>query len=269
VNVAERIEQFYRSYDGEKCVAGRSAENRAIYAFFVGSHMGKQCLCQYAMHAREWITALLALEHIARGVPRGGVWFLPLVNPDGALLCQEGIASVRSEPRRKTLMRITDDFTQWKANGDAVDLNVNFDARWGTGKHNVSRPSAANFIGVRPFCAPESVALRDFTYRVRPDATVSWHTKGEEVYYRFHQSPLRRLRDYRLARVLCRSTGYTLRDTPDSAGGYKDWCVEKLKIPAFTVEAGRDEWKHPLDERVLERLKADCGDAVYDLMKVL
>lgn len=269
MNIYETVTRFYQEYDGEKCVVGRSTQNRAIYAFFVGSHQGKRCLCQYAMHAREWVTALLALEHIRIGVPCGGVWILPLINPDGTLLCQEGLKSVSSQSRREMLGRITDDLTQWKANADAVDLNVNFDARWGTGKSNVSRPSSANFIGVRPFCAPENAALKNFTYRVRPDATISWHSKGEEIYYRFHQPPLRLLRDYRLARVLQKSTGYRLKNTPDSAGGYKDWCVEKLKIPAFTVEVGEDVWTHPLDERALPSIAAACGTAVAEFMKKL
>ena len=31
-----------------------------------------------------------------------------------------------------------------------------------------------------------------------------------------------------------------------SAGGYKDWCVEKLGIPAFTIENGANEWGVPV-----------------------
>ena len=30
-----------------------------------------------------------------------------------------------------------------------------------------------------------------------------------------------------------------------SAGGYKDWCVQKLGIPAITVEVGNDKYSHP------------------------
>lgn len=60
-----------------------------------------------------------------------------------------------------------------------------------------------------------------------------------------------------------------MKNTPDSAGGYKDWCVEKLKLPAFTVEVGKDEWKHPLDERVLPSITAVCGNAVAEFMKKL
>lgn len=269
MNIYEIVTQYYQNFEGEKRIIGRSILNRAIYAFFVGSHTGKLCLCQYAMHAREWVTALLALEHVQRGVSQGGVWIVPLVNPDGALLCQEGLKSISSRSREAMLLRLSEDFSQWKANANAVDLNVNFAARWGTGGKNIVCPSSANFIGVRPFSEAESLALKNFTYRVQPNATISWHSKGEEIYYQFHQPPFRRLRDYRLARVLQNATGYQIRNCKNSAGGYKDWCVETLKIPAFTIEVGKEEWTHPFDERVLGEIVTCCGDVVERFMKKL
>ena len=151
-------------------------------------------------------------------------------------------------PRRGELLYLNcgADFSLWKANARAVDLNVNFDARWGTGASNVRMPSAANYVGIAPFSEPETRALRDFTCAVQPQFTISYHTKGEEIYWRFHQPFWRLRRDKRLAKILSAATGYPLREAPLSAGGYKDWCVEKLRIPAFTVEAGREDFTHPL-----------------------
>lgn len=248
MNVYEEIGQFYLAYRGEKKIIGTSCEGRNLYAFFVGKHEKPVGISQYAIHAREWITAYLALAHIGRGIGRGGVWIVPLVNPDGALLCTEGIGSVTETWRRSFLLRVNggEDFSLWKANAEAVDLNVNFDARWGTGKRNVTRPAPEGYVGRKPFCTPESLALKDFTYVVRPDFTVSWHTKGEEIYWRFHQPLLRGLRDKRIAKRLSAATGYPLKEAKHSAGGYKDWCVERLKIPAFTVETGSDALSHPL-----------------------
>lgn len=263
MNVYEEVASFYQSYRGEKTVIGRSAEGRDIFAMFVGTHTAPVGVCQYAMHAREWITAHLALWHIRRGLVRGGAWIVPLVNPDGALLVQEGAESV-SPARRGELLYLNGgaDFSLWKANARAVDLNVNFDARWGTGAQNVRMPSAANYVGIASFSEPETQALRDFTRAVSPQFTISYHTKGEEIYWRFHQPPLRARRDRRLANILSRATGYPLRDTPDSAGGYKDWCVETLKIPAFTVEAGRDGFRHPLGLSALSDVVTKNLDAL-------
>jgi hypothetical protein len=52
-----------------------------------------------------------------------------------------------------------------------------------------------------------------------------------------------------------------------SAGGYKDWCVEKLGIPAFTVEVGKDELSHPLGEETLQDIIEKNGRAVFALSK--
>lgn len=266
MNVYDAVSLFYNRYRGEKLVYGKSAEGRNLYAMFLGTRGGAVGLSQYAIHAREWITAMLGLEHVRRGVSRGGVWILPLTNPDGALLATEGIESVRRE-RRSALIELNggDDFSLWKANVEAVDLNVNFAARWGTGKCNSRIPAGENYVGTEPFCAPESRHLRDFTLRVQPNYTVSWHTKGEEIYWKFHQTGERLQRDLRLARVLSGSTGYPLREAVGSAGGYKDWCVEKLRIPAFTVEAGNDTHTHPLGFSALPELLEKNLDALHDL----
>ena len=247
MNVYEAVTQYYEHYRGEKRIIGKSAEGRSLYAMFIGKIGGVVGLSQYAIHAREWITALLGIEHLRRGVTKGGVWVLPLMNPDGALLSEKGIETVSLE-RRDYLLSINhgEDFSLWKANAEGVDLNLNFPARWGRGRGNITYPAPHGFIGEEPLSAPETNSLALFTEEVKPDYTLSFHTKGEEIYWRFHQSPLRAARDKKLAKVISEETGYPLKNTPFSAGGYKDWCVETLKIPAFSVEVGADSLAHPL-----------------------
>lgn len=267
MNIYRTLREFYTAYRGEKRIIGRSAEGRLLFALFAGTHSGKTGIFQYAIHAREWVTSLLALEHILRGVKHGGIWFIPLANPDGALLCTNGIESVRDGERRKRLLRVNggEDFSLWKANADCVDLNVNFPAQWGRGAFNVRVPAPQGYIGEAPLCAPESRALAEFTQWVKADYTVSWHTKGEEIYWRFRQDGERAKRDLEFATALSGSLGYPLAEAPDSTGGYKDWCVESLKISALTVEAGSDKRKHPLGEEALPELIPKCGNAACDL----
>ncbi len=269
MNIYEEVAHFYNAYRGEKQIIGRSEEGRCIFAFFVGKHGLPVGICQYAIHAREYITSLLAIEQIKRGLSRGGAWFIPLMNPDGALLCEEGVGTVAGRRRREMLVQVNGgfDFSLWKANAEAVDLNVNFAAQWGTGIRNVRRPAPENYIGTKPFCASETRALRDFTLKVCPQFTVSYHTKGEEIYWRFHQSLMRCLRDKRLACILSDSTGYPLCEAPNSAGGYKDWCIERLKIPAFTVEVGKDKFCHPLGYDALRDIIRHNLDSIRNLTK--
>ena len=92
----------------------------------------------------------------------------------------------------------------------------------------------------------ETKALRDFTREISPDYTVSFHTKGEEIYWRFYQSQEAVRRDRAVAEKIAQTTGYPLADAKGSAGGYKDWCIQTFKIPSFTIEVGKDEFLHPL-----------------------
>lgn len=270
MDIFEEIGAFYEAYRGEKRVYGRSEEGRPLYAIRVGR--GEPvCISQYAIHAREWVTSLLALEHIRRGLSRGSVWFLPLTDPDGAVLATEGVERAVSSPsvRRFLLGLGGDGFSLWKANARGVDLNVNFPAKWGHGVQNCFSPSSESYIGEAPLCAAESRALADFTREVGPKLTLSWHTKGEEIYWKFHQPPLRRMRDKKLALMLSKTTGYPLRTAAGSAGGYKDWCIETLKIPAFTVEVGRSGLSHPLGRGELGEIVRKNIDAVARLTEVI
>ncbi len=257
MDAVEKVFRFYESYRGEKQIIGRSVCGNPIVALFVGSGEPR-ILVQCSVHAREWVTALLALEQIARGMPFGRAAFVPLSNPDGAALSLRGENFLRSIPacRAEFLRRVnrSGDFSQWKANANAVDCNVNFDAEWGTGAHNIRTPAPANYIGSYPFSEPETRALRDFTLAFRPAATVSYHTKGREIYWEFGQRSEALARDRKIAESLAAETGYAAKLVRGSAGGYKDWCIRALSIPSFTIEAGSDELSHPLGEAELPRL---------------
>ena len=262
MDAVDIVYRFYGRYRGEKRTIGSSACGMPIAALFVGEGEPR-ILLQYAIHAREWVTSLLALDHIARGVPFGTAAFVPLANPDGAALALRGERFLQTLPecRADFLRRINGgpDFSLWKANANAVDLNVNFDAEWGKGVCNVRAPAAENYIGAQPFSEPETRALRDFTRAFRPAATVSFHTKGQEIYWEFGQKGAARSRDKKMAETLAAAAGYRAKHVRGSCGGYKDWCIRALGIPAFTIEAGSDALSHPLGEDRLPQLIAECG----------
>ncbi len=233
--IYDEIKRFYDNYKGKKCVIGYSFYGKEIFAFHIGSPVGRQFISTYAIHGREWITARLAVKHIKRGVKKGGGWVIPLVNPDGAKISQ----TVKP---------------MWKANARGVDLNCNFDADWGSGRLNTAERGGENCIGDYPFSEAETAALRDFTLKIRPFVTLSFHTKGEEIYWQYDGAG-----DSRGARILSAATGYESKIIYGSAGGYKDWCIKKLGIPAYTIECGFDGLAHPITE--LQHLKK-CFDAL-------
>lgn len=218
--IYEKVRAFYKGYKKDKRIIGYSYLGREIFAFRIGGN-GDNFISVYAVHGREWITAELALYHIKAGVSCGG-WIIPLANPDGAVISQTK-------------------YPMWKANARGVDLNCNFDAEWGTGISNTRVRSAENCIGCEPFSESESKALRDFTIIINPKVTLSWHTKGGEIYWEFSGAG-----DKRGAEILACATGYKPKLIYGSAGGYKDWCIEKFKIPAYTIECGNDNLQHPI-----------------------
>ena len=259
--------EFYGRIKTEKTIVGKTLFGHSMYAMKVGNGTPVG-LVQCAMHGREFITARLAIEQYRVGVSKGSCWFIPLVNPDGALLSEEGIDTAPAAWRNFLIdCNGGTGFSLWKANGRGVDLNVNFDARWGTGVKNTRKPGAENYIGEKPFSEFETQALKIFTEKIRPDYTVSYHTKGEEIYWHFSQSTHTCPRDFRLARVLSTATGYPLAQGEGSAGGYKDWCIMRLGIPSFTVEVGREELLHPLRENALQDIIEKNGRAVFALSK--
>lgn len=267
MDIFEEATAWYDLADGEKKIIGKSSFGRAIYAVRVGR--GKPVgIAQYAIHGREWITAKLAFFQSKREMERGSVWFLPLVNPDGALLSQKGLLSVSDKKAQDFLLSLAKegDFSLWKANGRGVDLNVNFAADWGKGRYNIRTPSSENYIGRTPFSEPETQALKTFTEEVNPDFTFSYHTKGEEIYWYYHQSLNDCVRDKYLALALSEVTGYPIAMAKGSVGGYKDWCIKRRKIPSFTVEVGSDDWAHPIGEDRLSEIEKTHADDLQTLI---
>lgn len=254
MDIYQKISSFFQSTATEKQIIGKSILGRNIYAVKIGC--GRPTgIVQYAIHGREYIVARLAERHAELGVHTGSCWLIPLANPDGALLSECGLSSVADEKRQKQLLALnkqSTDFSLWKANARGVDLNVNFAAEWGKGVKNVRTAGAENYIGTRPFSEPETLAIRNFTFKIKPDYTVSYHTKGEEIYWYFGQSTRTCPRDRTLAQVLSRATGYPLCEAQGSVGGYKDWCIQRFGIPSFTIEAGADTLTHPIDEEGLK-----------------
>jgi g-D-glutamyl-meso-diaminopimelate peptidase len=259
----------------ERLVLGITWGGRIIPCVHVGSKRGRQLIVCAAIHAREHITAQLAMRLLGECRKRAGelfgwgIYFIPMANPDGVELCIRGTESVRSAWDRENVLKINGgcpDFSLWKANLVGIDLNVNFDARFGTGVSNVFSPAPENYVGEAPFSEPESRALVDFTKKVRPSAVISYHCKGEMIFWKFHQQA-NLLRDRILAEALAEVTGYELVDEMGSAGGYKDWCIQHLGIPAFTIEVGSDAFTHPFPYSELDRIFEQNRQVPFALIK--
>lgn len=225
-------------------VVGQSTLGQPIYGVHLGSYEGKQILIEGGIHAREYPSTLVVVRMIeymtTQNFDTGGVYAIPLSNPDGARIVLDGVDWIKCEKLRNYILDIndgSDNFDMWKADAMAVDLNVNFDALWGEGSQNVFCVAPGNFVGYYPESEREVRTLIDFSYRVRPDLTLSYHTKGNVIYYGFELlSDEEQARDKQIAEYISTINGYTPVKTEQSVGGYSDWAGEYLKVPAFTIE---------------------------------
>lgn len=218
---------------------GKSVKGRNIYAIKAGEG-GNTFFITGGIHARENVTCVLVMKQLAglTGRTDDTFYFLPMLNPDGAEICAFGSDD-------SFLLRVNGgaDFSMWKANANAVDLNVNFDAKYGKGKYNLTYPAPQNYIGEYAFSEPETAALAKFTLQKRPCFTVSYHCAGREIYWQFSDAD-QRLK--KMAYSIGRRLNYDVVDGENgSVGGYKDWCILN-GIPAVTIEIGLPP--HPLTE---------------------
>lgn len=245
-------------------VIGFSTFNNPIYAFHVGSFAGKQVFMEGGIHAREYLSTLFLIEEIkflnemyqTNQFSEGGFYVVPLVNPDGVALVLDGIKSVKCEIQKQVLTLInngSNNFNLWKANGLGVDLNVNFNAEWGKGNQNKVCPNSENFIGFYPESEREVQVLLNYVKQTNPGLTISWHTKGEVIYYGFYTLSSNSLaRDYNIALELSKVNGYQVIKTEGSVGGFSDWVSLNLDVPAYTIELGSSAIPHPLTESNLQ-----------------
>lgn len=238
----------------KKFVVGRSVFGRELWGIFKGGTDGPQLLIQGAMHAREWVTAKLCVRLFDLYDGEAGLWCVPMTDPDGAMLAQFGVSSAPPEYAER-LIRInggSEDFSLWKANGNAVDLNVNFNALWGTGASNVFEPSPSDYVGQYALSEPESRALALFTLKIAPEATVSMHARGEVIYGGFGcYDPLPEL-----ARSIADGCGYPLLRAEGSVGGYKDWFIATTAKLGLTVEVGSNDTPYDRLDSQIEELVA-------------
>ncbi|MEG2002564.1 MAG: M14 family zinc carboxypeptidase [Clostridia bacterium] len=241
--------------------------------FFLTAGVGDyKIIIQGAIHAREHITTNLILklcENLKNKSFFGAkFYFLPMTNPDGVEICCNGASSVKDRPLRKQVAKEleTVDKGLYKANARLVDLNVNFPTQFGKGKQNLTYPHFENYIGQFPFSEPETQALAKFTKEIQPKGTISYHSKGEVIYFSFlNQKHFHK--DFLIAKDVADETGYKLAEAKGSVGGYKDWCINSLGISSLTIEVGNDDLTHPIGVESLEEIYQKNKDVPLRYLK--
>lgn len=234
----------------------------------------KEVFYNAAHHANEWLTTPVLLrfaEEYAESYVTGGqiggtlaaqlfreysLYLLPMVNPDGVDLVTGVLSSGGYYNRAR---QIANTYPQvpfpngWKANIAGVDLNLQYPANWEEAKRikfeqGFTSPAPRDFVGTAPLVAPESFAVYNFTRAHDFLLTLSYHSQGEIIYWKYLDYEPDRSRE--IAEYFGEVSGYAVEETPYASGfaGYKDWFIETYNRPGYTIEIGIGQSPLPVSQ---------------------
>ena len=215
-------------------------------------------------HANEWLTTpvlLKFLEEYSENYSTGGeifntsarelynkasLYIVPVVNPDGIDLVNGVVPSGKFLTQAQTLAGNYPNIPYpngWKANINGVDLNLQYPANWERAKEikfsqGFTLPGPRDFVGTAPLTEPEARAVYNFTRNHDFKLTLSYHSQGEIIYWKYLDYEPESSR--RIAEYFGEVSGYAVEETPYSSGfaGYKDWFIETYNRPGYTIEIG-------------------------------
>lgn len=246
---------------------GKSVLGKSIPAVKLGTG-AKKIHYNGSFHANEWITTLLLMVFIEKCLEikschgsweghditalleKHSLWIVPMVNPDGVDLVQNGF-SADSNPYYRDVLQAnkgSTNFRNWKANIRGVDLNDQFPAHWDReyGRRETSDPAPLNYPGPSPLSEPEALAMASFTEAHNFDRVIAFHTQGEEIYWGYEK--LEPPESQLIVKQFTRVSGYRAIRYVVSDAGYKDWFIYRWRRPGFTVECGLGQNPLPLSQ---------------------
>lgn len=266
--------------------AGKSLDGRELYYVLLGNKNAEESvMINGGIHGREYLTPLFVMKQLEFCLVNYGVkdeygssfgemlsdtllCVMPMINPDGITLSQEGLSAIRSEELRvgiyniymsdkanyesyNSYKNIGEYLKYWKANAAGVDLNRNFGIDyWQSMKTGIGAPSAQKYKGGSADSEPETKALAELTKSLKGlKFSVSIHSQGEIIYWDCGQEGELRDRTSSLVERVTAVNGYEPYNTftnPDCT--YNDWCILELGVPSVNIETGLGVCPLPLSE---------------------
>jgi hypothetical protein len=222
--------------DETKTVIGVSATGNPITAYHYGSGDAEVLFVGGVHGGYSWNTALLAyelmeyLETNPNAVPEGvRVTVVPVLNPDGLIKVTgtTGMFEVSDVSADQKLI------VDGRFNANRVDLNRNFDCEWNAEGTWQDKTVSG---GAKVFSEQESIALRDYVLKNKPDAAVVWYSAAGGVYASNCHDGVLPETDA-LTQLYAKASGYQAFkdfDYYEITGDMVNW-LAKEEIPAISV----------------------------------
>lgn len=236
---------------------GQSVEGRELLLIKIGKGEQKIMLAG-THHAREYITATFLMEmtdeyarHYAAKEDFGEydikallnevtVYIVPMVNPDGVNLVQNGVEAVKDPERVKSMRMLQIGYEEWKANINGVDLNRQYPCHWDEKQSNTDMPSSEMYKGTAPGTEPEVQAIMTLCKNNDFLLTASFHTKGEVIYWADSGTQDSIAAGSSIAQTMADVTGYELMPVSEDpavyAAGFENWFRQDFSRPGFCIE---------------------------------
>ncbi|MES2409503.1 MAG: M14 family metallopeptidase [Patescibacteria group bacterium] len=216
---------------------GNSVEGRKIESYTYGTGKYHVVFVGGIHGGYEWNSVLLAyqamdyLDKDLSRVPKNvTITIIPSMNPDGVykVIGKEGRFDSSDVSTDANIL------ADARFNANKVDLNRNFDCKWQPESKWRNQTVSA---GKTAFSEPESIALKNFAEKIKPDALVFWHSQANGVFGASCGNGVLPQAST-LMNLYSKASGYPSSDTFDSyevTGDAADW-LSKIGISAFEVE---------------------------------
>lgn len=238
-------------------VIGTSVDGRAIYQVIMGNpQAGNAIFIMSTIHGREWMNSWILMEMLELNLnnwdliaPCGetygsvfngcAIYLLPMVNPDGVEISQNGFKAINNEDLRNSLknMKGANNPKRWKANAHGVDLNRNFSTAWNS-KIDTPVPSSDSYNGTAPFTEPETLAVKAALDQRQFTAALTYHSSERTLYWNLGQTGELLEKNQTLVTHCQNILGYKIDVSDPPKGLDYNYMILDKKIPAVCIETG-------------------------------
>lgn len=284
INDISKLQQQYPSLVSVRTL-GTTADRRQICDIVIGNENAeKQIVIQAGSNASEYMGSMLVMnqaEELLSCYWNGSysgqsynqllenyqIHVIPMLNPDGIALSQNGFDAIRSMSVRSRIMEIyRQDFNEgitktefneylrnWNSNALGVDLNRNFAVDEWYEQAAAKRPGCSGYPGISPASENETKAVSGLVDSLEDcRAVISYHSSGSVINWKYHQTGEFNDKCFSIGSALKNVTGYALSPDVSDVGGFSNWAADVKEIPAFTIKTGNGN--PPLEYREYESI---------------